>query len=73
MYLSKRNCVFKESVVSLNKEILDVIIQHEIFVEIALNKDEKYVQELVRIVELDIQNTIVSRLENIQTDLIDSF
>lgn len=73
MYLSKRDNVFKESVVSLNKEILDVIIQHEIFEEIALNKDEKYIQELVRIVELDIQNTIVSRLETIQTDLIDSF
>ena len=58
---------------SLNKEILDVIIQHEIFEEIALNKDEQYVQELVRIIELDIQNTIVSRLVNIQTDLIDSF
>ena len=58
---------------SLNQELLDVVLQHEIFEEIALNKDEKYVQELVRIVELDIQNTIVSRLETIQTDLIDSF
>lgn len=58
---------------SLNQELLDVVLQHETFQEIALNKDEKYVQELVRIIELDIQNTIVSRLVNIQTDLIDSF
>lgn len=58
---------------SLNQELLDVVLQHEIFQEIALNKDEKYVQELVRIIELDIQNAIVSRLVNIQTDLIDSF
>ena len=58
---------------SLNQELLDVVLQHEIFQEIALNKDEKYVQELVRIIELDIQNTIVSRLVNIQTDLIDNF
>ena len=58
---------------SLNQELLDVVLQHEIFQEIALNKDEKYVQELVRIIKLDIQNTIVSRLVNIQTDLIDSF
>ena len=58
---------------SLNQELLDVVLQNEIFQEIALNKDEKYVQELVRIIELDIQNTIVSRLVNIQTDLIDSF
>ena len=58
---------------SLNQELLYVVLQHEIFQEIALNKDEKYVQELVRIIELDIQNTIVSRLVNIQTDLIDSF
>ena len=58
---------------SLNQELLDVVLQHEIFQEIALNKDEKYVQELVRIIELDIQNTIVSRLVNIQNDLIDSF
>ena len=58
---------------SLNQELLDVVLQHEIFQEIALNKDGKYVQELVRIIELDIQNTIVSRLVNIQTDLIDSF
>ena len=58
---------------SLNQEILDVVLQHEIFQEIALNKDEQYVKELVRIIELDIQNTIVSRLVNIQTDLIDSF
>ncbi len=52
---------------SLNQELLDVVLQHEIFQEIALNKDEQYVQELVRIIELDIQNTIVSRLVNIQT------
>ena len=58
---------------SLNQELLYVVLQHEIFQEIALNKDEKYVKELVRIIELDIQNTIVSRLVNIQTDLIDSF
>ena len=58
---------------SLNQELLDVVLQNEIFQEIALNKDEQYVQELVRIIELDIQNTIVSRLVNIQTDLIDSF
>ena len=58
---------------SLNQEILGVVLQHEIFQEIALNKDEQYVQELFRIIELDIQNTIVSRLVNIQTDLIDSF
>ena len=58
---------------SLNQELLDVVLQNEIFQEIALNKDEKYVKELVRIIELDIQNTIVSRLVNIQTDLIDSF
>lgn len=58
---------------SLNQEILGVVLQHEIFHEIALNKDEQYVQELVRIIELDIQNTIVSRLVKIQTDLIDSF
>ena len=58
---------------SLNQELLDVVLQNEIFQEIALNKDEKYVQELVRIIELDVQNTIVSRLVNIQTDLIDSF
>lgn len=58
---------------SLNQELLDVVLQNEIFQEIALNKDEKYVQELVRTIELDIQNTIVSRLVNIQTDLIDSF
>ena len=57
----------------LNQELLDVVLQNEIFQEIALNKDEQYVQELVRIIELDIQNTIVSRLVNIQTDLIDSF
>ena len=58
---------------SLNQELLDVVLQNEIFQEIALNKDEHYVQELVRTIELDIQNTIVSRLVNIQTDLIDSF
>ena len=58
---------------SLNQELLDVVLQNEIFQEIALNKDEQYVQELVRIIEIDIQNTIVSRLVNIQTDLIDSF
>ena len=58
---------------SLNQEILGVVLQHEIFQEIVLNKDEQYVKELVRIIELDIQNTIVSRLVNIQTDLIDSF
>ena len=58
---------------SLNQELLYVVLQNEIFQEIALNKDEKYVQELVRTIELDIQNTIVSRLVNIQTDLIDSF
>jgi hypothetical protein len=58
---------------SLNQELLDVVLQNEIFQEIALNKDEQYVQELVRTIELDIQNTIVSRLVNIQTDLIDSF
>lgn len=58
---------------SLNQELLDVVLQNEIFQEIVLNKDEKYVQELVRTIELDIQNTIVSRLVNIQTDLIDSF
>lgn len=57
----------------LNQELLDVVLQNEIFQEIALNKDEQYVQELVRTIELDIQNTIVSRLVNIQTDLIDSF
>ena len=58
---------------SLNQELLDVILQHEIFQEIAWNTDEQYVQELVRSIELDIQNTIVSRLVNIQNDLIDSF
>ena len=58
---------------SLNQELLGVVLQNEIFQEIALNKDEQYVQELVRTIELDIQNTIVSRLVNIQTDLIDSF
>ena len=58
---------------SLNQEILGVVLRHEIFQEIALNKDEQYVQELVRSIELDIQNTIVSRLVKIQTDLIDSF
>ena len=58
---------------SLNQELLVVVLQNEIFQEIALNKDEQYVQELVRTIELDIQNTIVSRLVNIQTDLIDSF
>ena len=58
---------------SLNQELLDVVLQNEIFQEIALNKDEQYVQELVRTIEIDIQNTIVSRLVNIQTDLIDSF
>ena len=58
---------------SLNQELLDVVLQNEIFQEIALNKDKQYVQELVRTIELDIQNTIVSRLVNIQTDLIDSF
>ena len=58
---------------SLNQELLDVVLQNEIFQEIALNKDEQYVQELVRTIKLDIQNTIVSRLVNIQTDLIDSF
>ena len=58
---------------SLNQELLDVVLQDEIFQEIAWNKDEQYVQELVRTIELDIQNTIVSRLVNIQTDLIDSF
>ena len=58
---------------SLNQELLYVVLQNEIFQEIALNKDEQYVQELVRTIELDIQNTIVSRLVNIQTDLIDSF
>ena len=58
---------------SLNQELLDVVLQNEIFQEIAWNKDEQYVQELVRIIEIDIQNTIVSRLVNIQTDLIDSF
>ena len=58
---------------SLNQELLDVVLQNEIFQEIALNKDEQYVQELVRTIELDIQNTIVIRLVNIQTDLIDSF
>lgn len=58
---------------SLNQELLDVVLQHEIFQEIAWNTDEQYVQELVRIIELDIQNTIVSRLVNIQNDLIDSF
>ena len=58
---------------SLNQELLDVVLQDEIFQEIAWNKDEQYVQELVRAIELDIQNTIVSRLVNIQTDLIDSF
>ena len=58
---------------SLNQELLDVVLQNEIFQEIALNKDEQYVQELVRIIELDIQNTIVSRLVNIQNNLIDSF
>ena len=58
---------------SLNQELLDVVLQNEIFQEIALNKDEQYVQELVRTIELDIQNTIVSRLVNIQTDLIDNF
>ena len=58
---------------SLNQELLDVVLQNEIFQEIALNKDEQYVQELVRTIELDIQNTIVSRLVSIQTDLIDSF
>ena len=57
----------------LNQELLDVVLQNEIFQEIALNKDEQYVQELVRTIEIDIQNTIVSRLVNIQTDLIDSF
>ena len=57
----------------LNQELLDAVLQNEIFQEIALNKDEQYVQELVRTIELDIQNTIVSRLVNIQTDLIDSF
>ena len=57
----------------LNQELLDVVLQNEIFQEIALNKDEQYVQELVRTIELDIQNTIVSRLVNIQTDLINSF
>ena len=57
----------------LNQELLDVVLQNEIFQEIALNKDEQYVQELVRTIELDIQNTIVSRLVNIQNDLIDSF
>ena len=58
---------------SLNQELLDVVLQDETFQEIAWNKDEQYVQELVRAIELDIQNTIVSRLVNIQTDLIDSF
>ena len=58
---------------SLNQELLDVVLQNEIFQEIALNKDEQYVQELVRTIKLDIQNTIVSRLVNIQTDSIDSF
>ena len=58
---------------SLNQELLEVVLQNEIFQEIALNKDEQYVQELVRTIELDIQNTIVSRLVNIQTDLINSF
>ena len=58
---------------SLNQELLDVVLQHEILQEIAWNKDEQYVQELVRTIGLDIQNTIVSRLVNIQTDLIDSF
>ena len=58
---------------SLNQELLDVVLWNEIFQEIALNKDEQYVQELVRTIELDIQNTIVSRLVSIQTDLIDSF
>lgn len=58
---------------SLNQELLDVVLQNEIFQEIALNKDEQYVQELIHTIELDIQNTIVSRLVNIQTDLIDSF
>ena len=49
---------------SLNQEILGVVLQHEIFQEIALNKDEKYVQELVRIIELDIQNTIVKYMDS---------
>ena len=73
MYLSKRKCYLKEICYELKSRTVVCCLQHEIFQEIALNKDEQYVQELVRIIELDIQNTIVSRLVNIQTDLIDSF
>ena len=58
---------------NLNREILDTIIQHEIFQEIAWNKDEKYLVELVKIIEADIQNSIVSRLLNIQSELVDTF
>ena len=58
---------------NLNREILDTIIQHEIFQEIAWNKDEKYLVELVKIIEADIQNSIVSRLLNIQSELADTF
>ena len=58
---------------NLNKELLDTIIQHEIFQEIAWNKDEKYLAELVKIIEADIQNSIVSRLLNIQSELVDTF
>lgn len=58
---------------NLNKELLDTILRHEKFEEIALNNSSEYVQELVRIIESDIQNSIVSRLDNIASDLVDKF
>lgn len=57
----------------LNEKLLDVILTSDEFEEIALNMSSEYLTELVKILELDIQNSLVSRLDNIRKDLVDSF